>query len=200
MKHPSGDPAREDAIRVKAYEIWLSKGCPHGTEKQDWIEAERYFQSLASEPLTTPDEHPSQMEVDKSTSEPSNAPSTDSLQSGSEPAALGSMKRPAARQSSRPAPSGTGAGVPMAASEADPAAPSLPKGGAKQRRGAGAAAPQPTPESSPPGSGRREKTTPGARSASKKPSTDAATEPGPTVTAARPRRKGAEPRSSGKRR
>jgi hypothetical protein len=31
----------EHVIRVRAYEMWLAKGCPMGTALQDWLEAER---------------------------------------------------------------------------------------------------------------------------------------------------------------
>jgi hypothetical protein len=31
----------EQAIRERAHERWLSRGCPLGTSEQDWLEAER---------------------------------------------------------------------------------------------------------------------------------------------------------------
>jgi hypothetical protein len=31
----------EDAIRAKAYELWLERGCPPGSAEEDWLEAER---------------------------------------------------------------------------------------------------------------------------------------------------------------
>lgn len=204
MKHPSGDLAPEEAIRVKAYEIWLSRGCPHGTEKQDWIEAERYFESLAPESSTSKDEHPSLTEPEKPASEPAAllvAHDTGCYGEGElQTKASGTAKRSATKRSSRPVSSDTGSEPPTAASHADAAPSSLAEGSAKRRRGAGLAAPQPAPESSAPGSGRREKPTPGPRTASEKPPTDAAPDSRPSVASARPRRKGAEPRTSGRRR
>jgi hypothetical protein len=31
----------EDAIRAKAYDLWLERGCPPGSAEEDWLEAER---------------------------------------------------------------------------------------------------------------------------------------------------------------
>ena len=31
----------EDAIRAKAYELWLERGSPPGSAEEDWLEAER---------------------------------------------------------------------------------------------------------------------------------------------------------------
>ena len=30
-----------ERIAQRAYEKWMKRGCPHGTDVQDWIEAER---------------------------------------------------------------------------------------------------------------------------------------------------------------
>jgi hypothetical protein len=46
MKQTSIDPARNELIRVRAYEIWCGRGCPNGTAEQDWIEAERAVSAL----------------------------------------------------------------------------------------------------------------------------------------------------------
>jgi hypothetical protein len=170
MKHPSGDLAREEAIRVKAYEIWLSRGCPHGTEKQDWIEAERYFESLAPESSTAKDERPSRTEPETPTSEPAARLMAQDMGSHEE-----------GEPTNRPS-----------------AAPKMSS--PKRRRSAGLAAPQPAPESNTPGSGRREKPAPGPRTASTKPPTEAAPDSRPTVASAHPRRKGPEPRTSSRRR
>lgn len=37
--HPYDAPDRE-AIAARAYELWLRRGCPHGSAEQDWLEAE----------------------------------------------------------------------------------------------------------------------------------------------------------------
>ncbi len=42
---PAAQPAAphkpaHDRIAMRAYEKWLSRGCPHGTDQQDWLEAE----------------------------------------------------------------------------------------------------------------------------------------------------------------
>lgn len=29
-----------ERIAMRAYEKWLQRGCPHGTDQQDWLEAE----------------------------------------------------------------------------------------------------------------------------------------------------------------
>jgi hypothetical protein len=29
-----------ERIAMRAYEKWLRRGCPHGTDQQDWLEAE----------------------------------------------------------------------------------------------------------------------------------------------------------------
>ena len=41
----------EDAIRAKAYELWLERGCPPGSAEDDWLEAERL---LAAETAAAP--------------------------------------------------------------------------------------------------------------------------------------------------
>ena len=41
----------EDAIRAKAYELWLEHGCPPGSAEADWLEAERL---LAAQSDTEP--------------------------------------------------------------------------------------------------------------------------------------------------
>ncbi len=30
----------QDKIALRAYEKWCKRGCPHGTDRQDWYEAE----------------------------------------------------------------------------------------------------------------------------------------------------------------
>ena len=45
---PTTQPATTHRVQVpheriaqRAYEKWMKRGCPHGTDVQDWIEAER---------------------------------------------------------------------------------------------------------------------------------------------------------------
>jgi hypothetical protein len=37
-----------DWIQLRAYEIWLSRGCAHGQDVEDWLQAEK---EVASVPL-----------------------------------------------------------------------------------------------------------------------------------------------------
>jgi hypothetical protein len=44
MTQPTTSPRVQiprDRIAQRAYEKWMKRGCPHGTDVQDWIEAER---------------------------------------------------------------------------------------------------------------------------------------------------------------
>jgi hypothetical protein len=34
---------RTQAIAVRAYELWLERGCPNGSPEQDWYRAEQEF-------------------------------------------------------------------------------------------------------------------------------------------------------------
>ena len=36
----SGTNTLHDKIAMRAYEKWCKRGCPHGTDKQDWYDAE----------------------------------------------------------------------------------------------------------------------------------------------------------------
>ncbi len=38
---PLAEPEHEDEVRRKAYECWMSRGCPEGSPEEDWYEAER---------------------------------------------------------------------------------------------------------------------------------------------------------------
>jgi hypothetical protein len=44
----------EDAIRAKAYELWLERGCPPGSAEDDWLEAERLLAAQAEAPEEAP--------------------------------------------------------------------------------------------------------------------------------------------------
>jgi hypothetical protein len=35
------DASEEDHIRVRAYYLWLDRGCPHGADGQDWFAAQQ---------------------------------------------------------------------------------------------------------------------------------------------------------------
>jgi hypothetical protein len=49
MGNRSGTKTRveldEAAIRAKAHELWLQRGCPDGNAEQDWFEAQRLLQA-----------------------------------------------------------------------------------------------------------------------------------------------------------
>jgi hypothetical protein len=36
----SGPAIPQERIAQRAYEKWCQRGCPHGTDQQDWLEAE----------------------------------------------------------------------------------------------------------------------------------------------------------------
>jgi hypothetical protein len=43
---PDGAPdITEDAIRLRAYELWMADGCPEGHQADHWREAERRLRS-----------------------------------------------------------------------------------------------------------------------------------------------------------
>lgn len=55
---PTTQPATSHRVQVpheriaqRAYEKWMKRGCPHGTDMQDWIEAEK---ELMAEMARTP--------------------------------------------------------------------------------------------------------------------------------------------------
>jgi Protein of unknown function (DUF2934) len=37
-----------EKIAMRAYQKWVQRGCPQGTEKQDWLEAEAEIKAEAS--------------------------------------------------------------------------------------------------------------------------------------------------------
>ncbi len=49
MESPSGK-LDENAIRAKAYELWLERGSPAGSAEEDWREAERLLRMQAEAP------------------------------------------------------------------------------------------------------------------------------------------------------
>lgn len=43
---PAGGPAvTTEKIAARAYEIWRANGCPHGRDKENWLQAERELRS-----------------------------------------------------------------------------------------------------------------------------------------------------------
>jgi hypothetical protein len=44
---PAAGPARipHEKIAMRAYEKWCKRGCPHGQDVQDWMEAEAELRS-----------------------------------------------------------------------------------------------------------------------------------------------------------
>jgi len=43
-----------DKIAKRAYEKWCQRGQPHGTEKQDWLEAEAELRAEQGRPAASP--------------------------------------------------------------------------------------------------------------------------------------------------
>jgi hypothetical protein len=35
--------ANESLVRVRAYELWQARGCPDGSDQEDWFTAEQEF-------------------------------------------------------------------------------------------------------------------------------------------------------------
>ena len=40
MPQTSQSTVAHDKIAMRAYQKWVKRGCPQGTDKQDWLEAE----------------------------------------------------------------------------------------------------------------------------------------------------------------
>ncbi len=38
-------PVTSEQISARAYEIWIKKGCTHGFDVEDWLEAEQQLQT-----------------------------------------------------------------------------------------------------------------------------------------------------------
>jgi len=43
----------DEQIAVRAYEIWLGRGKPQGTQEEDWLEARRQLHETTHSPQTT---------------------------------------------------------------------------------------------------------------------------------------------------
>jgi hypothetical protein len=35
--------ASESLVRIRAYELWQARGCPNGSDQEDWFTAEQEF-------------------------------------------------------------------------------------------------------------------------------------------------------------
>ena len=42
------DTPEEDHIRVRAYYLWFDRGCPNGTDRQDWFAAKQQLHTAAT--------------------------------------------------------------------------------------------------------------------------------------------------------
>jgi hypothetical protein len=53
---PAGhqSPIPHDKIAMRAYEKWCRRGRPHGTDKQDWMEAEQELRTEMTHGTTSP--------------------------------------------------------------------------------------------------------------------------------------------------
>lgn len=102
MNQTSIDPARIELTRVKAYEIWLGKGCPQGSAEQDWLEAEHAVSAQLAET-----EAP-RLESESNVRTP---PTREEKQRSARPA-----ERPGRREASHPPPATS-----LAAESSDPA-------------------------------------------------------------------------------
>jgi hypothetical protein len=47
----NAEARKEETIRQRAYEIWLSEGCPEGRENEHWEQAAREVEGALGEPL-----------------------------------------------------------------------------------------------------------------------------------------------------
>jgi hypothetical protein len=41
----------ENAIRAKAHELWIQRGCPKGTAEEDWYRAEQILKAQVQRPI-----------------------------------------------------------------------------------------------------------------------------------------------------
>ena len=55
MAQPAKMPAQipHEKIAMRAYEKWCQRGCPHGTDMKDWMEAEAELRSEYMRTATT---------------------------------------------------------------------------------------------------------------------------------------------------
>ena len=50
---PPASHVPHEKIAMRAYEKWCKKGRPHGTDKQDWMEAEQELRAEVSKTMGT---------------------------------------------------------------------------------------------------------------------------------------------------
>jgi hypothetical protein len=57
MTPPATTPSKfpHEKIAMRAYEKWCQRGCPHGTDVQDWLDAEKELrtETTAKAPTST---------------------------------------------------------------------------------------------------------------------------------------------------
>lgn len=44
-QHTASPKVSHDKIAMRAYQKWVQRGCVHGTDQQDWLEAEAELQA-----------------------------------------------------------------------------------------------------------------------------------------------------------
>lgn len=42
-------PIDESTTRTRAYELWMARGCPNGSDREDWFNAEQELMRRAAE-------------------------------------------------------------------------------------------------------------------------------------------------------
>src|SRR5690242_14716507 len=52
------EPLSRDEIGRLAYQLWLARGCPHGSAEIDWLQAEQELCARASEKKSQPSKRP----------------------------------------------------------------------------------------------------------------------------------------------
>jgi hypothetical protein len=51
--HPTPSPkVTHERIAMRAYEMWLQRGCHHGHDQQDWLDAEAELSAEMNRPTT----------------------------------------------------------------------------------------------------------------------------------------------------
>lgn len=51
---PATPAVPQEQIAMRAYEKWCQRGCPPGTDQQDWLEAEQELRTELSRPAKPP--------------------------------------------------------------------------------------------------------------------------------------------------
>lgn len=50
----SSDTLQQTAISARAYELWRERGCPSGSDQEDWFRAEQELKGRAAQPPKVP--------------------------------------------------------------------------------------------------------------------------------------------------